>query len=46
MDIAWQIGFDNGIVISTVTFSRDEFEKGPLSESPLVQSILLEGLAA
>jgi predicted nucleotidyltransferase len=46
MQIAWQIGFENDVVISTVTYSREEFEKGPCSESGLVQNILGYGIAA
>jgi predicted nucleotidyltransferase len=46
MDIAWEVGFENDIVISTVTFSREEFENGPCSASPLVRNILKEGVAA
>ena len=46
IDIAWEIGFDNDILISTVTYSREEFESGPCSESPLVKTILAEGIAA
>ena len=46
MEIAWEVGFDSDLVISTVTYSRDEFERGPLSESPLVRSILRQGIAA
>ena len=46
MDLAWQVGFDNDVLISTVTFSKEEFETGPCSESPLVRTILHEGFAA
>jgi len=46
MDIAWQIGFDNDLVISTVTYSAEEFEKGPCSQSSLVHSILTHGVKA
>ncbi len=46
IDIAWRIGFENDSVISTVTYSQYEFEKGPCSESPLVWTIREEGLAA
>lgn len=46
MDVAWQVGFDNDLVISTVTYSRDEFEHGPLSDSALVRTIVREGIAA
>jgi len=46
MEIAWQIGFENDVIISTVTYSRKEFEDGPCSESGLVQNILGYGIAA
>jgi len=44
-DMAWSVGFENGLVISTVLYSREEFETGPCSESPLVRVILREGVA-
>jgi predicted nucleotidyltransferase len=46
MKIAWEIGFENDLVISTVTYSKQEFDEGPCSESPLVQNILDAGVAA
>ena len=46
MEIAWQIGFENDVIISTVTYSKEEFEDGPCSESGLVQNILGYGIAA
>ncbi len=46
MEIAWQIGFENDVIISTVTYSKEEFEDGPCSESGLVQNILDYGIAA
>jgi hypothetical protein len=46
MEIAWQVGFENDVVISTVTYSKEEFEDGPCSESGLVQNILGYGIAA
>ena len=46
MNIAWQIGFENDSIISTVTYSKEEFEDGPCSESALVQNILDYGIAA
>jgi predicted nucleotidyltransferase len=46
MEMAWQTGFENDIVISTVTYSRQEFEDGPCSESGLVRNILDFGIAA
>lgn len=45
-NIAWEIGFDQDMLISAVPFSKDEFEYGPCSESPLVLNILREGIPA
>lgn len=44
--LAWELGFEQDLVISTVVFSREEFEKGPCSVSPLVCAIHEEGVAA
>jgi predicted nucleotidyltransferase len=46
MDIAWQVGFEHDVIISTVTYSQQEFEKGPCSESALVQNVLNAGVPA
>ena len=46
METAWKIGFENDIVISTVSYSSKEFDEGPCSESMLVENILGEGIAA
>jgi predicted nucleotidyltransferase len=46
MGIAWEIGFEHDVVISTVTYSEEEFERGPCSASGLVRSIREDGLAA
>ena len=45
-DIAWEVGFEHDIHLSTVVFSEKEFEQGPVSVSPLIDSILREGEAA
>lgn len=44
MDCAWDAGFAHDVVITTVTYSVREFEEGPCSASPLVHTILHEGL--
>ncbi len=41
---AWEVGFERGMVITTVAYSREEFEEGPCAESPLVLTVLEEGL--
>jgi uncharacterized protein len=46
MDVAWHIGFDHEVVISTVTYSTEEFEHGPCSQSSLVHNILTQGVSA
>ncbi len=46
MNIAWEIGFENDMLISTVTYSQDVFEKGPSSESALVKTVLEHGVSA
>jgi len=43
---AWQVGFDHDLVISTVTYSTEEFERGPCSQSSLVHTILTQGVTA
>jgi len=44
MDIAWDIGFENDIVISTITYDKQTYEKSPCRFSPLVQNITNSGL--
>lgn len=45
-DIAWEVGFENDRVISTIILDSDQFERGPMSESTLVDNILREGVTA
>jgi predicted nucleotidyltransferase len=45
-NMAWEIGFEQDMLISAVPFSKDEFQHGPCSESPLVLNILREGIPA
>ena len=45
-DIAWEVGFENDRVITTVLLDRAQFEHGPMSESTLVENILREGISA
>jgi len=44
--IAWEIGFENQRVITTIIMDSEQFEKGPMSESTLIGNILQEGIAA
>lgn len=45
-DIAWEVGFRHDRVISVIPFCRDEFERGPSSESGLVRAVAREGIPA
>ncbi len=45
-EIAWEVGFAHDRVITVVPFSREQFERGPFSESTLVATIQREGVAA
>jgi predicted nucleotidyltransferase len=44
--LAWEIGFENDRVITTIVMDSYEFERGPMSESALVAAIVQEGVAA
>jgi len=45
-NVSWQVGFDNDLVIATIIYSDEEFEHGPCSFSPIVRTILREGVTA
>ena len=45
-DAAWEVGFDNGIVIVPVTIASESFHNGPLAASGLARAVLGEGVAA
>ena len=45
-DIAWEVGFENDRVITTILIDKLEFESGPMSESTIVENILREGISA
>ena len=45
-DIAWEIGFENDRVITTVLLDEEQFARGPMSESTIVDNILREGVSA
>ena len=45
-DVSWQVGFDHDLLISTIIYSDEEFERGPCSFSPIVKTILREGVRA
>lgn len=44
-ECTWQVGFDAGIMIAAVLFSRKEWEEGPEHYSPLAESVRADGVA-
>lgn len=44
LDIAWEVGFENFMVIAPLIFSRDELENSALRSSPIVKAINSEGV--
>jgi predicted nucleotidyltransferase len=44
-DLAWDIGFAAGMVISPFVVTRDELETGPVGANPIIQRIMAEGVA-
>ena len=45
-DMAWEVGFEHDLHISTVVVSEKAFEQGPVSVSPLLNAVRSEGVAA
>ena len=41
---AWEITLESGIVVTTLLFSRDEIENSPLRSSPIIRTIMEEGI--
>lgn len=43
-EIAWEVGFDNDRVISTLVTTRRGLEQGPFGAQPVVRTIEREGI--
>ncbi len=43
-DLVWQVEYENFLVIFPLIFTRHELENTPLRSSPIVESIMLEGV--
>ncbi|MFH0976899.1 MAG: nucleotidyltransferase domain-containing protein [Spirochaetota bacterium] len=43
-DIAWKIGYDNNIVISTLIYTREEVVNSPIRSSPIIKNIYQYGI--
>ncbi|HNT36327.1 MAG TPA: nucleotidyltransferase domain-containing protein [bacterium] len=44
--LAWETAFEHCLLLNVVVFAASDFERGPVSESSLVKSVLAEGVAA
>lgn len=44
-EIAWEIGFNNNMVISPLVFSTDEIVNSPLRISPIIKNIHETGIS-
>jgi len=45
-DIAFGVGWEYQALLTTVPYSREQFDRGPHSFSPLVTTVRREGLPA
>jgi DNA polymerase sigma len=43
-DCAWEAGFEQGVIVVPVAFSREEWETGPERSSLLAAAVTAEGL--
>ena len=43
--VAWEVGFENERVITSIVLDADQFENGPMSQSTLVENIRRQGVA-
>lgn len=44
-EVAWEVGFENDVVLSTFVATVEQLERGPLGVSPIVRQIAREGVA-
>lgn len=43
-EVAWEVGFENDVVLSTFVVTVEQLERGPMGVSPIVRQIEKEGL--
>jgi predicted nucleotidyltransferase len=43
-EVAWEVGFENDVVLSTFVVTVEQLEHGPLGVSPIVRKIGKEGI--
>lgn len=43
-EIAWEVGFESGVIISTFVVTPNDIEEGPIGANPLVEIVKSEGI--
>jgi len=43
-EVAWEVGFENDLVLSTFVVTAEQLERGPLGVSPIIRQIEKEGV--
>ena len=43
-EVAWEVGFENDVVLSTFVITSEQLEHGPLGVSPIIRQIEKEGV--
>lgn len=43
-EVAWEVGFENDVVLSTFVVTTEQLEQGPMGVSPIVLQIDEEGI--
>ena len=43
-DLAWEVGFEHGCVISTFVVTEAQIREGAIGASPLLAKVLTEGI--
>lgn len=43
-EIAWAVGFENGLVLSTLVVTLEQLKYGPIGVSPIIRQIEKEGV--
>ncbi len=43
-EVAWEVGFENDLVLSTFVATVEQLERGPLGVSPIIRQIEKEGV--
>ena len=43
-EVAWEVGFENDLVLSTFVVTAEQLERGPIGVSPIIRQIEREGI--